>query len=233
MNRRKLFLESISQLGLTANQLNGVMALMETVYVDDNQYFDEDFDEADPDDDDNNDNDEYHVDDNEDEEIYTSEWPEADRQAYHKAEPLFVSNNGQPSKIMSLLKEAWEEELESCGIEIEKEREYTRTRFDGWPNINVVFSWIDDWDKYTRAKGKVTIRLNWKGKLSFLIIDEKTRRNVNPYLYRFEGEDISKFEDRYEVSPKYDLAHVKDLIDEVISKVLLFTNLNKGFLYRQ
>lgn len=72
MNRRKLFLESVSQLGLTANQLNGVMALMESVLIDDNKYFDEDFDEADPDDDDNNDNDEYHVDEDEDEEIYTS-----------------------------------------------------------------------------------------------------------------------------------------------------------------
>lgn len=233
MNRRKLFLESISKLGLTANQLNGVMSLMESVLIDDNQYLDEDFDEPEDDGDDNNDNDEYHFDDDEDEEIYTSKWDEADRQAYHKAEPLFVSHNGQPSKIMSLLKEAWEDELESCGIEIEKEREYTRTRFDGWPNINVVFSWTDDWDKGTRAKGKVTLRLNWKGKLSFLIIDERTRRNVNPYLYKFEGEDISKFEDRYEVSPKYDIAHVKDFIDEVISKVLLFTNLNKDFLYRQ
>ena len=116
------------------------MSLMESVLIDNNQYLDEDFDEPEDDGDDNNDNDEYHFDDDEDEEIYTSKWDEADRQAYHKAEPLFVSNNGQPSKIMSLLKEAWEDELESCGIEIEKEREYTRTRFDGWPNINVVFS---------------------------------------------------------------------------------------------
>lgn len=133
MNRRKLFLESVSQLGLTANQLNGVMALMETVLIDDNKYFDDDFDEPDPDDDDNNDNDndDYQLD-ADDEEIYTHAWPEADRQAYHNAEPLFVSNNGQPSKIMSLLKEAWEDELESCGIEIEKEREYTRTRYSAW-----------------------------------------------------------------------------------------------------
>ena len=232
MNRCKIFLESISKLGLTESQLNGVMSLMETVLIDDNKYFDEDFDEPDPedDDDDNNDN-EYHFDNDEDEEIYTSEWKESDRQAYHNAEPLFISKNGQPSKITSLLKEAWEDELESCGIEIEKVREYKRSRFDGWPNINVVFSWTDDWDKGTRAKGKVNLRLNWKGKLSFVIIDERTRRNMNPYLYRFEGEDISKFEDHYEVSPKYDLAHVKDFIQEVIDKVLLFTTLNRNFLF--
>lgn len=212
MNRRKLFLESISKLGLTANQLNGVISLMESVLSDNNDFDDDDGDEP--------------------EEWNYMEWDDADRQAFHKLEQFFVSTNGQPSKIMSLLKEAWDDELDCCGIEIEEEHEYKRSRTDGFPNITVIFSWTEDWDKGTKAKAKVNLRLNWKGKLSFVIFDARGR-NVNPYLYKFEGKDISQFEDRYEVSPKYDIAHVKDFIDEVISKVLLYTNLNKDFLYRQ
>lgn len=215
MNRRKIFLESISKLGLTANQLNGVMSLMESVLNDNNDFDDDDGDEP--------------------EELdleYAEDWDEADRQAFHNLEQFFVSNNGQPSKIMSLLKEAWDDELDCCGIEIEEEHEYKRSRTNGFPNITVIFSWTEDWDKGTKGKAKVNLRLNWKGKLSFVIFDARGR-NVNPYLYRFDGKDISQFEDRYEVSPKYGIDDIKDFIDEVISKVLLYVTLNKDFLYRQ
>jgi hypothetical protein len=67
--------------------------------------------------------------------------------------------------------------------------------------------------------GTLKVRSSSDGRLSYVIF--KHGENMNPLLYKFEGKDRNQFEDRYECSPKYTISNINDLLDEIVSKILL------------
>lgn len=192
MDKRRIFMESVSQLGLNELQFKGVVSLFESC-LDDSTSPDDDF-LMEPD-------------------VYQHKWDPADKAAFEKVKTLFLPVNGKASKLSSSLSRYWDDELMSCGIDIVKVQEYNPEE-DRWPKLRISFDG-------GKESGTLELRADEKGQLSFVIRDEKDY-NMNPELYRFEGTDLSKFEDRYECSPKYDINHVKDLFEESVSKVLTF-----------
>ncbi|MBO6032079.1 MAG: hypothetical protein J6Q22_11600 [Prevotella sp.] len=195
MNRITIFTESVSKLGLTKNQLNGVVSLFESI-VGDSVNLNDDYD-LEPD-------------------AYEYKWDPADKAAFEAVKPIFMVSNGKTSKLSRSLRRYWNNELMGCGVDITKVEEYNPQE-DNWPKLRFSFD-------NGREKGTLEIRTDMKGRLSYVIFDEDGR-NMNPGLYKFDGTDINQFEDHYECSPKYDIKHIKDLFEESVSKVLTYCTL--------
>ena len=214
MDKRRIFMESVSQLGLNELQFKGVVSLFEACQ---DEWKDPNYDEV-------NNIDWWEYDEQE-----AEERDPAKDKAYEEVKALFVPVNGKRSQMASKFSRYWKNKFMSYGIVITKIKEWD-PEDDNFPKLYVSFR-ADSGDG---VPGNVDIRADSDGRLSFVIRNTEDRydpraKNMNPYIYQFEGEDISKFEDHYEFSPKYTINQLKEMFDEVTERVHTYCVMQEFF----
>jgi len=128
-----------------------------------------------------------------------------------EAKQLFLHQGGH-SKIVSRLLEFLDEEWRSSGVEVTGVDEYDPNE-DNFPRAHIH---CDVGDHHI----EIDVRINSnEGLLSYVMWDEDRRRNLNVLLCEYRDVDPSTLEDRYELSKKYSLDNIDEMLEDISTDI--------------
>ena len=134
-----------------------------------------------------------------------------DTEQLDKAKQLFLHQGGH-SKIVSRLLEFLDEEWGSSGVEVTGVDEYDPNE-DNFPRAHIH---CDVGDHHIG----IDVRINSnKGLLSYVMWDDDKRRNLNVLLCEYRDVDPSTLEDRYELSKKYSLDNIDEMLEDISTDI--------------
>ncbi len=128
-----------------------------------------------------------------------------------EAKQLFLHQGGH-SKIVSRLLEFLDDEWGSSGVEVTGVDEYDPNE-DNFPKAHIH---CDVGDHHIG----IDVRINSdKGLLSYVMWDDDRRRNLNVLLCEYRDVDPSTLEDRYELSKKYSLDNIDEMLEDISTDI--------------
>lgn len=128
-----------------------------------------------------------------------------------EAKQLFLHQGGH-SKIVSRLLEFLDDEWASSGVEVTSVDEYDPNE-DNFPRAHIH---CDVGDHHI----EIDVRINSnEGLLSYVMWDEDRRRNLNVLLCEYRDVDPSTLEDRYELSKKYSLDNIDEMLEDISTDI--------------